>query len=251
MKAIVARLVNPVVWRIPGHGARKLFGFSLAEHGSMLDLHGAVQLTESASRRASYLRHMLDEARHARIFATRAAELRLAAGQPSLGFPVADTEDLFSRLGEQRFLAFVHRGETRGRQQFETYRDWFASRGDRKTSGMFAAIIKDELRHEQYTYALLVEVAGSEAKARSALRAAAMWEAWRTWRRLGRFAAEKVYFVLMLMIYCVSAPVIALSDRSKGRGIATWTEAETNPDRPETHRDESRSLPERIQGILK
>jgi hypothetical protein len=223
MKAIVAKLVNPFVWRIPGHGPRKLFGFSLAEHGSMLDLHAAAQLTQSSARRALYMRHMLDEARHARIFATRAADLRLEAGQPSLGFPVADTEELFARLGETRFLAFVHRGETNGRQQFETYRDWFAGRGDRKTSGMFAAIINDERRHEQYTYELLVELAGDEAKARSELRAAAVWQAWRTWRRLGRFLAEKIYFVLMFLIYCGCAPLVMLANRL-GKQAATWTE---------------------------
>jgi hypothetical protein len=244
MKATIAKWVNPFVWRIPGHGARKLFGFSLAEHGSMLDLHEAVRLTPCSTRRALYLRHMLDEARHARIFATRAAELRLKNGESSLGFPVADTEDLFTRLGEVQFLAFVHRGETTGRQQFETYRDWFGQRGDRKTSSMFAAIIEDERRHEQYTRQLLVELAGSEARARAALRAAAMWQAWRTWRRLGRFIAEKVYFALMALIYCVSAPIVLLADKSKAGNLTAWTEADDDPAAPPV----KRAAPELVNG---
>ena len=211
MSAILARLVNPVVWRIPGHGARKLFSFSLAEHGSMLDLSSAARLAATPERRALYLRHMVDEARHARMFALRSAELRLDEGKQSLGFPVADHEDLFVALGELRFLAFVHRGERRGRQQFETYRDWFDRHGDRKTHALFNAIIRDETRHETYTRELLDELAGSPARARTELRAAALWEKWRTWRRLGRFFAEKLYFVLMLLIYLVSGPLMLLA----------------------------------------
>src|SRR5215831_6419583 len=173
MSALLAKVVNPVVWRIPGHGARKLYSFSLAEHGSMLDLKAAARLTASPERSAAYVRHLLDETRHARMFATRSAELRAAEGKASFGFPSADIENLFERLGEVRFLAFVHRGECRGRQQFETYSDWFARRGDVKTRAMFDAIVRDETRHETYTRELLVELAGGEGAARRELAAAA------------------------------------------------------------------------------
>ncbi len=231
MSAIVARLLNPIVWRVPGHGARKLFGFSLAEHGSMLDLASAAQLAPTAERRARYLRHMLDEARHARMFALRSSELRLGEGKQSLGFPVADTEDLFVSLGEVRFLAFVHRGESRGRRQFETYRDWFERQGDRKSQALFNAIIRDEARHESYTYDLLVELAGSPARARAELRAASLWEKWRTWRRLGRFLAEKAYFVLMGLIYLVSGPLTLLATgwRRKPTGWVNHADATPQP----------------------
>jgi len=170
LSSIFVKIVNPIVWRIPGHGARKLYSFSLAEHGSMLDLKAAARLTPSPDRRAAYVRHLLDETRHAQMFSLRSAELRKAEQRESLGFPNADTEDLFENLGETRFLAFVHRGEHRGRQQFETYRDWFAQRGDDKTRALFEAIVKDERQHESYTWALLVELTGSVAAARAELR---------------------------------------------------------------------------------
>ncbi len=211
MTALLARLVNPIVWRIPGHGARKLHGFSFAEHSSMLDLNAASRLTTSPQRAALYLQHMLDENRHARMFAMRANELRVEGGRPSLGFPHADFENLFERLGEVRFLAFVHRGERRGRAQFETYKAWFARQGDNKTRAMFEAIVRDETRHETYTRALLVELAGGEANARKELTLAALWEAWRHWRRLGRAAAEGFYFVLMLAFYALLAPFTLLA----------------------------------------
>jgi len=210
MGALLARIVNPIVWRIPGHGARKLYGFSLAEHGSMLDLKAAARLTSSPARAAAYLRHMLDETRHAQMFALRSGELRVQAGLPSLGFPNADIENLFERLGEVRFLAFVHRGECRGRQQFETYRDWFARNGDNKTRAMFDAIVRDEVRHETYTRELLVELTGGEAKAWRELAKAGLWEAWRTWRRMGRFVAETLYFVVMVVVYGLLAPFVVV-----------------------------------------
>ena len=206
MRAALARVTNPIIWRIPGHGARKLFGFALAEQGSMIDLAAAARLTPSAARRAAYIRHLLDETRHARIFTARSAELRAAAGRPSLGPPRADTEDLFARLGEMRFLAFVHRGETRGCEQFEEYRTWFDHHGDARTAGIFEAILKDERRHMRYTRELLVEMTGGEAATRRELRRAMLWEGWRTWRRGGRFLSEKLYVGLMVVLAVLLAP---------------------------------------------
>ena len=222
MSALLAKVVNPIVWRIPGHGARKLYSFSLAEHGSMLDLKAAAKLTSSPERSALYVRHLLDETRHAQMFALRSAELRADEGEPSFGFPNADIENLFERLGEVRFLAFVHRGERRGKEQFETYRAWFARRGDNKTRAMFDAIVRDETRHESYTRELLVELAGGEARAREELTKAALWEAWRTWRRIGRFGAEKLYFVVMMFLYVLLAPFVLIGKlvRPARRG---WT----------------------------
>jgi len=210
MSALLVRLVNPLVWRIPGNHARKLFKFSLAEHGSMLDLSSAANQTLSRERQAAYLRHLLDEKRHAQMFAARSTEIRRKHNLETLGFPNADTEELFKRLGEVRFLAFVHRGERRGRQQFEAYRDWFARHGDNKSRAFFDGIIRDELRHETYTRELLTQLAGSDAAARRELRNAAAWEAWRRWRRLGKFAAEKTYFPLMLLLYMLLTPFAIL-----------------------------------------
>ena len=211
MRALVARLVNPFVWRIPRNGARKLFNFSLAEHGSMLDLFAAARMTASYDRKVAYLRHALDERRHAQMFATRSAELRRKDNLEVLGFPNADTEQLFENLGEVAFLAFVHRGEKRGREQFEMYRDWFASQNDNRARAFFDGIIRDEQRHEDYTRALLAELAGGEKVARKELRRAAAWEAWRTWRRVGKSAADAAYFLLMVSLYPLLAPFSAIA----------------------------------------
>ncbi len=213
----LVRLVTPLVWRVPGHGARKLFGFARAEQGSRIDLLQAARLTTSLGRRAQYLRHAADETRHAALFARRSTELRTDAGKAGYGPPIADTEDLFERLGEVRFLAFVHRGEARGRRQFEVYAQHFASRGDVRTEQLFRGILADEARHEDYTRTLLVELTGSEEAARTELRRAALWEAWRTWRRAGRAIAGLVFALAMSVVYLVAAPPTALVSRL-GRG---------------------------------
>jgi rubrerythrin len=235
MRRAVLHLVTPIVWRIPGHGARKLYGFARAEQGSRIDLLQAAHRTASERRRALYLRHALDESRHAGMFWRRSTELRAAADRPPYPPPVADTERLFERLGELGFLAFVHRGERRGRQQFERYAGHFGRRGDTRTRALFEAILGDERRHESYTRVLLVELAGGERGARGALRRAALWEAWRTWRRAGRALASAIYSLAMIAIYIVAGLVAALAVRiaataaRRGQPHAAWQLAPAPP----------------------
>ena len=201
------RVLNPVVWRLPGHAARKLHVFALAEDGSRADLMQAAARTASAQRAALYVRHAADEARHAAAFAARSAELRRARELPALPTPRADSEDLFRRLGEVDFLAFVHLGEGRGRRQFESYSDWFDSVGDARMRSLFDGILVDERRHEAYTRELLEELAGGPQAAAAALRRAWRWDAWRRWRRLGAGAAGAVYVLLMSALYLTTLPL--------------------------------------------
>jgi rubrerythrin len=223
MRSAVVRLVTPIVWRVPGHGARKLYGFARAEQGSRIDLLHAAHRTTSAARRVLYLRHALDESRHAGMFWRRSTDLRTATGRAPYPPPVADTERLFERLGELRFLAFVHRGEQRGRRQFERYAAHFEARGDARTRQLFEAILTDEHRHERYTRELLVELAGSERAARAELRRAAVWEAWRMWRRAGRTLATAVYTLAMIAIYLVAGAVaVTASFAARRRQRTGW-----------------------------
>jgi rubrerythrin len=207
MTAILARMLNPVVWRRPAHVARKLHGFALAEHGSMLDLRLAARLTDSPERAAAYLRHADDETRHAQMFGKRARQIAREAGLPPLGPVRADTEQLFVNLGELDFLAFVHVGEARAIEQFDTYVAYFEATGRERDANLFTTLLVDERRHADYTLALLIELAGGEPQAREALRRVRRWEAWRTWLRSGRFLAEGVYVLTMLLVYALAAPL--------------------------------------------
>ena len=153
-----------------------------------------------------YLRHALDEERHATAFARHAAEIRRALGRPAWGHPRTGCEALYERLGEAAFLAFVHRGERRGRTQFESYEAYFAGRGDTKLRALFTALIGDEKQHESYTRGLLVVCAGGEGQARAALRKIALWEGFRAWRRSGQGLAALVYGVSMTALYVTLLP---------------------------------------------
>lgn len=219
-RARVTRWVSPVVWRLPGHAARKLYAFAGAEHGSMLELRAAARLSPSPERQALYLRHALDEARHAALFARRSTALRTEAGRASLGHPLAQAEDLFERLGEVDFVAHVHRAERHGREQFEVYAALFGRFGDAQTRALFEGILADERRHEAYSWDLLVRLTGDEALARKALARAAWRGAWAGWRRVGRAGGQHLYAVLMWALYAAVAPLALLTRalRPVGRG---------------------------------
>ena len=203
---VLATVTAPIAFATRARTARQLFDFALAEHESMLELRAAAARSPSPERRALYLRHALDEERHATAFARHSAEIRRALGLPAYGQPRTDCEALYERLGERSFLAFVHRGEHRGRVQFDAYVAFFARRGDAKLRALFTALIEDERRHESYTHALLVEHAGSDRSAQRVLFTMALWEGFRMWRRSGQGLASLVYGASMLVLYVSLLP---------------------------------------------
>lgn len=209
-RAWLAELTAPFAFATRRRTARQLFAFALAEEESMLELRAAAARSADASRCALYLRHALDESRHATMFARHAAEIRIALGLASYGRPRTGCEGLFERLGEAGFLAFVHLGERRGRTQFEAYERHFTRRGNDKLRALFAALLTDEREHERYTRELLVACAGGERAARRVLRRVTAWEAFRAWRRSGRALAQMLYAVLMLGLYAALAPFALL-----------------------------------------
>lgn len=203
----IFRPVWTLTWRLRRRRAERLMSFARAERGSMLDLRLAAAATKSPARAALYLHHADDEQRHERMFARRAVELADKAGTEISGRVIADASDLFDNLGEIKFLAFVHRGERRGRRQFEAHREHFASMGDRKTAELFDAILTDERQHENYTLDLLREVSGDDAATARALRSVALWEGWRRFRRLGRPLAHALYWTAMVILYAACLPL--------------------------------------------
>lgn len=211
LSASIALRISPLTWRTPARSARKLFAFALAEQGSMLDMRLAAARTPSPARAALYLRHADDEARHAQMFARQAQRLAGAARRPFELPPLrADSERLFESLGERDFLAFVHHGEVRARDQFEAYLEWFAQTGRDAEHRLLTAILVDERRHCDYTRELLTELCPDEHEQRRALRRVARWELGRGWLRAGRFLAERVYIATMLLLYILAAPLALL-----------------------------------------
>lgn len=218
---VLARLTRPFRWRSKRATARMLMAFARAERSSFFDMMEAANGTPDLSRRAAYLRHAVDENRHAQMFSLRALEL-----DPTLAFDDslarADFEHLAARLGEARFLAFVHLGEHRARRQMELFRDELAAfegtpRADTKTRALLDAVLADESRHEAYTGQLLAQL----APAAKELRAARFWELRRRWLRLGAASSTLVFFAAMTVLYLALAP-LALLERLRRSGGAGW-----------------------------
>lgn len=221
LRRVIAWLTSLVVWRSSAHTARKLYGFALAEQGSAIDLSMAAQLCRDPERAAVYLQHAMDESRHAVMFSRRAADLQLARGMPSYGAPRADVDHLYETLGEMAFVAFVHRGETRARTQFEVYQAYFEKHADAKTAAVFSRVLDDERRHATYTWELLVRLSGSTRAARRELRRSAAWEAGRTWLRYGRSVSRRAFTLTMWLLYLLIAP-LGLLLRARAPRATGW-----------------------------
>lgn len=214
----IAHLVAPMWVRRDRAVAAMLARFALAERGSHLTMRWAAEHTSSPTRRALYLRHALDELRHARMFERRAGELGYGGESAD-----ADAEDLFEALGETGFLAFVTLAEGRGGREFEGYKRALAARGDDKTASLFEAILTDERRHQSYSLGLLVESAGSRLRARAWMVRVALWEAWRSVRRSSAALGSLLYALVASLLYLLVLPLFALYVKKKRPVRAGWT----------------------------
>jgi bacterioferritin (cytochrome b1) len=210
MRMWLARGTRGLRWGSPERAAQLLLAFARAERSSHYDLRAAANSCKDRARGALYILHASDEARHAQLFQLRA--LQLAPEGLARSETRADYEQLFERLGERDFLAFVHMGERRGRRQLSLYRDELAKLGDVKTRALLDAILVDELQHERYTWEQLQLLAGKVGAAR-ALRRARLWEAWRSWRRLGRTLALWFFGAGMIALYYALWPLAIIERR--------------------------------------
>jgi uncharacterized ferritin-like protein (DUF455 family) len=205
--SLVALLIAPLVARRRASAARMLARFAKAELGSSLSLRWAATATTSAERRALYLRHALDEERHARLFSARAR--KLGEGPEPV---VADADDLFRELGERRFVAFVHRAEARGEREFEAYRRSFRAAGDRKSAAVFEVVLRDERRHVEYSKRLFAELGVGWGTS----LAVALWETLRASRRAARACVGALNHVFLVALYVTLLPFsLALCFRAR------------------------------------
>lgn len=193
-------------WRLPGRTWRRLYAFADAEAESALELRCAAAQTESAELAAKFLRHAEDEARHARILVRRA---EVARGLGPLAPPRPAHAHLYRTLGEDAFIAFVLRGETRGRRQFEAHVRHFEKR-DPALSTALDSILTDERQHESYTHELWAECSDARALSRRV--------AWRDrgyrWHRAGAFLTAPLFALTMTLLYFLSAPLSLMTRRS-------------------------------------
>lgn len=228
---MLVRILAPLVWRTDAKIAAKLAEFSATEAGSALDMLKAAELADNPAHRRLFFRHAMDEATHARLF--RSAARCLDADPERRASPYAAfharRQNLFQRLGPERFLAFVHLAELRGRSHFLALEEHFQDRPELLC--LFSRIAKEELFHVRYSARLL----GNGAPARRALLFVRVTRAWDAWRRLGHRLGDRLAQAFLILLYLVAIPPFAVLQRlfepertgwkKKAQVPVSWTDA--------------------------
>lgn len=202
------------VWADPQRRAQKLLVFAETEADGGRDLARASELTKDGLLRRLYLRHALDEQRHAEMFRVRARELLAEIPRGAAGVQVnwltpgeRGLDDLHVE-GERddSLLAFLHLSERAAAQRFAVYSDVLDA--DRGTQDVFRSILRDEAFHMNYTYTQLRRVAPQKHGARLWLARAS--RLWKGYLRISSAIAGVFGHVFLLVQYFVLLPVFAL-----------------------------------------
>jgi rubrerythrin len=225
------RLLRPIhtwVWGDPRRRARKLLRFAETEADGGRDLARAAELTGDGLLRRLFLRHSLDEQRHADLFRKRgralirslprAAETSFEAnwfapGERGLDDLRVDGES------DAALLAFLHLSEKAAAGRFALYEEVLTA--DPETQGVFQAILRDEAFHMTYTRQQLTRVAQREGSAR--LWKARLGRLWKAYLRMATAVAGLLGTMILLLQYALFLPPFAwLARRNARREPQGW-----------------------------
>src|SRR5262245_37136839 len=182
----VDRLLRPLhrsLRRDSARRARKLLAFARTEAEGGRDIARAAEVTRDGLLRRLYIRHALDEQRHADLFAARGRGLLGALGGPppprgELAWLAPGERGLDDLRVEEHtdasLLAFLHLSEKAAAGRFALYREVIT---DAETAAVFARVLKDEEFHMTYTRTQLERVSPGRAALWRA-RAGRVWKAY-------------------------------------------------------------------------
>jgi rubrerythrin len=230
--APLERVLRPVhrwVWRDAHRSARKLLTFAVTEADGGRDLSRAAELTADPLLRRLYLRHALDEQRHAELFRARGRAILAALGPArSVAFEAnwispgeRGLDDV--RVDEERdasLLAFLHLSEKAAAGRFAAYHEVIA---DEETREVFRRILRDEVFHMAYTRSQLERIAPERHRLQ-------LWRArasrlWKAYLRLATALAGLIGALLLVAQYFIVVPVFALlAMRAARRERPGWSE---------------------------
>lgn len=223
------RPVHAYVWSDAGRRAKKLLDFAETEADGGRDLARAAELTADARLRRLYLRHALDEERHARMFRTRGKAMLAELPRGSEGGGRANwfapgergLDDLHvDREKDDTLLAFLHLSERAAAGRFAVYRDVLAI--DPETRAVFDEILRDEAFHMNYTHAQLKRVCPKKHGFR--LWTARLSRLWKGYLRLSSAVAGVMGAVILFAQYFLLLPVFALfAKRAARRQAPGWS----------------------------
>ena len=219
------RALKPIhrwVWKEEARRARKLLAFAATEADGGRDLARAAEVTPDALLRRLYLRHAMDEQRHADLFSRRARDILAALPRDAsprfqanwLAPGERGLDDLrVSEGGDESLLAFLHLSEKAAAGRFALYREVLEK--DRATHELFGLILRDETFHMNYTRSQLCRVAPERHRAR-------LWRArasrlWKAYLRVAVGLAGILGRVMLLAQYFIVLPVFAILARRAAR----------------------------------
>lgn len=215
-------LVHWLVWRDPKRRAQNLLRFAEVEADGGRDLVRAAEVTNDPLLRRLFLKHALDEQRHADLFRARGLTLMRALPSESVEGVQADwlapgergLDDVrVEEEGDESLLAFLHLSEAAAARDFANY--IAVLKADPPTRAVFEKVLHDEAFHMTYTHAQLKRVSPKAA-------AGLIWKARlrRLWRAYLRFASALAGLiggiVLTLQYFVLIPPFAALAKRAGG-----------------------------------
>jgi hypothetical protein len=221
------------VWRDPDRRARKLIHFAETEAEGGRDLAHAAEVTSDPLLRRLFLRHALDEERHAALFRGRGQKLRRGraeAGQTTGGTEGFDADWLapgerglasesgldrlqVGKMSDAALLAFLHLSEKAAAERFALYGEMLED--DPETGAVFGDVLRDEVFHMTYTRTQLTRVA--PARNRRALWRARAGRLWRAYLRFAGALAGLLGGIVLTVQYFLLLPLFALAAKRAAR----------------------------------
>lgn len=210
------------VWHDPVRRYRTLLAFAATEEDGGHNLLAAAERIDDEELRGHILKHAEDEARHARLFRDRAAEVRgqvadagaadgghgdrawdLSAARQQDGRDAHGFLDgqLLDEQGEMSYVAMLHVAELKAEELFKRFAD--ETKHDPGTRAVFDQILKDERYHVAYTGRFLDKwrEQGFGREVERGLKAARGSRFLGAWRRLGLRSAAGFSQVLLRVLY--------------------------------------------------
>ena len=214
------------VWRDVDRRARKLIHFAETEAEGGRHLAHAAELTSDPLLRRLFLRHALDEERHAALFRGRGQKLRQERATGGNGDKTAGVDADWLAPGERgldrlrvgemsepALLAFLHLSEKAAAERFALYGEMLED--DPETRAVFGDVLRDEVFHMTYTRTQLTRVA--PARNRRALWRARAGRLWRAYLRLAGALAGLLGGIVLTVQYFLLLPLFALAAQRAAR----------------------------------
>jgi hypothetical protein len=216
------------VWSDARRRAAKLLRFALTEADGGRDIARAAELTSDALLRRLYLRHALDEQRHANLFRTRGRAIYASlAGTEGSGIEAnwlspgeRGLDDLkVDKESEGSLLAFLHLSESTATRRFALYHQVLEV--DPQTRDVFDDILGDEAFHMNYTYAQLKRVSPKHHGLH--LWGARLSRLWKGYLRIAAAIANVMGGIFLTVQYFVILPLFAFfAKRAAKREPLGW-----------------------------